>query len=77
MPDLRFQLARLTGISRRASVSGIPTGVTEIDDLLPSTALSRGGFHEVLAIRAQSRPPWLPSSAARRRSSTSCGPPIP
>lgn len=48
LTDLRSQLARLTGVSRRAAVTGIPIGVTEVDALLPGCGLARGGFHELL-----------------------------
>lgn len=48
LTDLRGQLARLTGISRRSAVAGVPIGVAEIDALLPGAALARGGFHELL-----------------------------
>lgn len=48
LTDLRSQMARITGISRRAAISGIPIGVAEIDAQLPGAALARGGFHELL-----------------------------
>ncbi|MEL0029060.1 MAG: hypothetical protein VW625_10490 [Perlucidibaca sp.] len=48
LTELRGQLARLTGISRRAAVPGFPIGVAEIDSQLPGAALARGGFHELL-----------------------------
>jgi len=48
LSDLRTQLARITGVSRRAAVPGIPIGVVEIDSLLPCSGLARGGFHELL-----------------------------
>jgi protein ImuA len=48
LTDLRSQLARITGISRRAAALGIPIGVAKVDALLPGCALARGGFHELL-----------------------------
>lgn len=47
LTDLRSQLARITGTSRRTAVQGIPMGVAEIDSLLPGASLARGGIHEV------------------------------
>jgi protein ImuA len=52
LTDLRGQLARITGISRRATVSGIPISVAEINALLPGGSLARGGFHELLGDQA-------------------------
>lgn len=48
LTDLRSELARLTGITRRSSVQGIPIGVSQIDSVLPGAALARGGIHEVV-----------------------------
>lgn len=48
LTDLRGQLARITGLTRRTATAGIPIGVAEIDSLLPGAALARGGVHEVI-----------------------------
>ena len=48
LTDLRAQVARLTGISRRPAANGIPVGIQAIDALLPSGGLARGGFHELV-----------------------------
>lgn len=46
--QLKDQVARITGMARRAALPGIPIGVAEIDSLLPGAALARGGLHEVV-----------------------------
>lgn len=48
LSDMRAQMARLTGISRRPAAESIPVGVPAIDALLPGHGLARGGFHELL-----------------------------
>lgn len=48
LSDLRSHIARLSGVSRRTAIQGIPTGVAEIDSQLPGAALARGGIHEVV-----------------------------
>lgn len=49
LTDLRAQVARLTGISRRPAAESIPVGIPAIDALLPDRGgLSRGGFHELV-----------------------------
>jgi protein ImuA len=46
--QLRSQLARLGQTSRRASLSVLPIGVSEIDSRLPGCGLGRGGIHDVV-----------------------------
>lgn len=46
--QLRDQLARMTGPSRRSVASVIPVGVAEIDSQLPGCGLLRGGIHDVV-----------------------------
>jgi protein ImuA len=45
--QLRSQLAKITGASRRALLPLVPTGVPSIDRVLPGSGLPRGGIHDL------------------------------